>query len=217
MTPDEQHRGRLLLRLGTMAGPLYVIVGVLQVLLRDGFDIRRHALSLASNGSLGWTQVGSFIGSGLLVVVGAIGLRHALSPGRGSQAGPLLLIVYGVGLIGAGIFAADPMDGFPPGTAAGPPLVMSWHGSMHFVAGGIGFFGLIGATWVLAARAFSDGERGWGIFSLGTGLFFLAAFGAIASGRQDPAINLAFTAAVLLSWLWHSGYSAHIRSRLFDE
>ena len=73
-----------------------------------------------SNGSLGWIQVGSFIVSGLLVIAGAVGMRQRLHPGRAGTWGPILLALYGLGLIGAGIFVADPMDGFPPGSPAGP-------------------------------------------------------------------------------------------------
>ncbi|HSE66462.1 MAG TPA: DUF998 domain-containing protein, partial [Gemmatimonadales bacterium] len=114
LTYPATDRTPTLLRLGTLAGPLYVLVGLLEVLFRSGFDIRRHALSLMSNGSLGWIQIASFICSGVLVIAGAIGLRRAIYPSRGGTAGPILLAIYGIGLIGAGIFVADPMDGFPP-------------------------------------------------------------------------------------------------------
>jgi len=45
---------RTLLLCGVAAGPIYVVVGGLQVLLRDGYDLTRHPLSLISNGDLGW-------------------------------------------------------------------------------------------------------------------------------------------------------------------
>ena len=206
-----------LLRLGMLAGPLYVVIGLLEVLFRSGFDIRRHALSLMSNGGLGWIQIASFICSGILVILGAIGLRRALYPTRGATAGSILLVVYGIGLIGAGIFVADPMDGFPPGTPPGPPAAMSWHGPLHFMAGGIGFFGLIGATLVFAYRFFRERDSRWGFGSLLTGLFFFGAFAAIASGRRHPAINLAFTAAVVASWVWMSALFAKVRSELSES
>jgi hypothetical protein len=214
LTDPRADRTRLLLRLGALAGPLYVIAGLLQILFRSGFDIRRHALSLMSNGGLGWIQISSFILSGILVILGAWGLRRALTPDRGSAAGPLLLALYGVGLIGAGIFVADPMDGFPVGTPPGPPVSMSWHGPLHFTAGGIGFFGLIGATVVFAYRLFRRGESGWAAWSLFTGVFFLGAFGAIASGTRHPAINLTFTAAVVISWVWLSGLMGKVRREM---
>ncbi|HSR92942.1 MAG TPA: DUF998 domain-containing protein [Gemmatimonadales bacterium] len=212
----EADRTPTLLRLGMFAGPLYVLIGLLEVLFRSGFDIRRHALSLMSNGGLGWIQIGSFICSGVMVILGAIGLRRALYPTRGATAGALLLAVYGIGLIGAGIFVADPMDGFPPGTPPGPPASMSWHGPLHFMAGGIGFFGLIGATLVFAFRFLRQRESRWAVASLLTGLYFFGAFAAIASGTRHPAINLAFTAAVIVSWAWLTGLFAKVRSELSE-
>ena len=212
----EADRTPTLLRLGMFAGPLYVLIGLLEVLFRSGFDIRRHALSLMSNGGLGWIQIGSFICSGVMVILGAIGLRRALHPTRGATAGALLLAVYGIGLIGAGIFVADPMDGFPPGTPPGSPASMSWHGPLHFIAGGIGFFGLIGATLVFAFRFLRQRESRWAVASLLTGLFFFGAFAAIASGTRHPAINLAFTAAVVVSWAWLTALFAKVRSELSE-
>jgi Protein of unknown function (DUF998) len=41
-----------------------------QMLVRDGFDIRRHALSLLTNGDLGWIQILNFVLTGLLVIAG---------------------------------------------------------------------------------------------------------------------------------------------------
>lgn len=191
-----------LLRLGALAGPLYVGIGILEVALRPGFDIRRHALSLMSNGDWGWVQIASFVLSGVLVIAGAVGLMRALAGGRGGKAVPILLMLYGLGLIGAGFFVADPMDGFPIGTPPGPPATMSWHGPLHFMAGGIGFIGLIGAALVMAVRHSGRRETGAALFALLTGLFFLGAFMAIASGKHSAAINLSFAAAVVVSWTW---------------
>jgi hypothetical protein len=199
-----------LLKCGILAGPVYIVVGLLQVLFREGFDIRRHALSLMSNGTLGWIQVASFIASGLLVIAAAVGIRQRLHPGRAGTWGPILLGIYGLGLIGAGIFIADPMDGFPPGTPPGPPATMSWHGPLHFISGGIGFIGLVGATLVFARRFAGLKEWGWATFSLATGVLFLAGFGNIASGARAAWINLAFTAVVILSWAWLSAVCAKL-------
>ncbi len=44
---------RALLACGVVAGPLYILVGVIEMLIRPGFDLRRHSLSLLSNGDLG--------------------------------------------------------------------------------------------------------------------------------------------------------------------
>jgi len=202
---------RTLLALGAAAGPLYVIVGLAQILTREGFDWTRHALSLMSNGAWGWVQVANFLLSGLLVLAGAIGLKRGLAIGRGRTAGPLLVAIYGLGLIGAAFFSADPALGFPPGTPDGPPAVITTHGLLHFVSGGIGFLGLIAACFVLAARFRGEGRSSWMWFSLATGVLFFAGFAGIASGAQSRTLVVAFYLAVLLAWTW---LSALFRSAL---
>jgi hypothetical protein len=44
---------KALLTGGVVAGPLFIMVGLLQAFTREGFDLRRHPLSLLSNGDLG--------------------------------------------------------------------------------------------------------------------------------------------------------------------
>ena len=41
---------RILLIAGAVAGPLFAVLATGQVLLRDGFDLRRHPLSLLATG-----------------------------------------------------------------------------------------------------------------------------------------------------------------------
>jgi hypothetical protein len=95
-------RTQALLICGVVAGPLYVVVALLQVLFRDGFDLSRHPLSLLSLGDWGWIQITNFVVGGLLAIGFAIGLRRVLCPGRGATWAPLLVGGYGVGLIAGG-------------------------------------------------------------------------------------------------------------------
>jgi hypothetical protein len=213
---------RTLLTFGVIAGPFYVIVGLLQVLIRPGFDITRHDLSLMSNGDLGWIQIANFLVAGLLIIASAIGMRRVLRNGVGSNWGPLLVGIYGLGLIGAGIFVADPMNGFPPGTPAGNPNTMTSHGLLHFVSGAIGFLALILACFVFARRFSSLKQRAWSVYSIITGVLFFAAFFGIAAGSQQGGttlviVTLAFTAAVLIAWAWVSLISAHMIGELPNE
>src|SRR2546423_3938344 len=147
---------RSLLGYGVLAGPLYVTVSLAQAVTRDGFDLARQQWSLLSNGALGWIQVANFVVTGLMVIASAAGLRRSL----GTTWAPRLVTIYGAGLVCAGIFRADPALGFPPGTPAGTGTV-SWHGLLHFVAGGIGFAGLIAACFVGARRFPAQGRAGW--------------------------------------------------------
>ncbi|HEX5997379.1 MAG TPA: DUF998 domain-containing protein [Jiangellales bacterium] len=78
-----------LLTCGIIAGPLYIVVVVLQMLTRDGFDISRHPASMLSNGDQGWIQITNFAITGLIFVAAAVGLHRVLgqTKGRGARWG----------------------------------------------------------------------------------------------------------------------------------
>jgi Protein of unknown function (DUF998) len=196
------HYSKPLLMLGAMAGPLYILVGLAQMLVREGFDMRRHALSLLSNGELGWIQIANFLLSGVLVIAGALGCRLALRSQPAGLWGPILLGIYGIGLIGAGIFPADPGRGFPPGVEATAGLSNS--GLLHFVFGGIGFYALIAACFVFARRFVRQGLTSLAWYSIVTGLGFFASFAAIASGSTASIVMIEFYIAVAWIWVWHT-------------
>src|SRR5215207_8820287 len=152
---------RALLAGGVVAGPLFIVVGLVQMLTRDGFDPTRHPLSLLSLGELGWIQLANFVVAGLLFVASAVGMRRVLHPGRGATWGPRLIGVYGAGLIMGGVFVADPALGFPPGTPEGIPDQFSWHGAVHAVAPVLASLALVAACVVFARRFAALRQRGW--------------------------------------------------------
>jgi hypothetical protein len=53
---------------------------------------------------------------GARVLAGAAGLGHAADPALSSRTGRALIGAAGAGLIGAAVFATDPVSGYPPGT-----------------------------------------------------------------------------------------------------
>jgi Protein of unknown function (DUF998) len=203
----EMNNTRSLLGYGVIAGPLYVVVALVQALTRHGFDPTRHAWSLLSNGALGWIQITNFIVTGLMTVAAAVGLRRALPPGRGRTWAPRLVAAYGVSLVGAGIFRADPAQGFPVGTPESTAI--SWHGMLHFAIGGTGFLCLIAACLLLGSRFARDGRTRLAWFSRLTGVAFLVGFAGIASGSHGPT-TLGFVAAVLVVCAWLSTVSVRL-------
>jgi hypothetical protein len=196
---------RSLLGYGVLAGPFYVVAGLTQALTRDGFDLTRHDLSLLANGSLGWIQIAGFVLTGLMTIAAAVGMSRSLrvlGGGPGTVWGPRLVGLYGVGLVGAGVFVADPMNGFPPGTPDGPPAAVTVSGIGHLVLAGLGFLGLVAGTLVLARHHAAAGRSGMAWFSRITGVLFLVAFAGLASGSASPVVVLGFWAALLLVWIW---------------
>ncbi len=204
---------RSLLGYGVLAGPFYVVVVLGQALFRSGFDLAHDDVSLLSNGAYGWVQRVNFSISGLMVIACAFGVRRALD-GRGTPWCARLLGLYGAGLIGAGIFSADPMNGFPPGTPDGRPASVSLAGTLHLVAAGIGFLGLIVATFLLARHFAANAQRFWAMGSALTGILFLAGFAGLASGSSSAAVVLAFWGALLIAWGWLAAVSIHLYRRV---
>jgi hypothetical protein len=204
---------RSLLGYGPLAGAVYLTSGLAQALTRDGFDLTRHDLSLLANGPLGWIQVTTLVVAGLMTVAAATGVFRALRGGRGAAWGGGLLAGYGLALIVAGAFVADPMDGFPVGTPAGPPAELSTSGLVHMAAGGIGFACLVAATLVVGRRFAATSRHGWAWWSRVTGLVVLAGFLGVASGSTSSLAVLGLWTGVVAGWVWLAGISVHLYRR----
>src|SRR5437763_6627194 len=104
-------------------------------------------------------QIANFLVCGLLSLCFALGLRRTLQGGAGATWGPLLLAVFGLGLIVAGIFVTDPALGYPPGAPSRPPGLVTHatlHGRVHGLAGLVDFSSVAAACFVLARRLARD-------------------------------------------------------------
>ncbi|WP_331773103.1 DUF998 domain-containing protein (plasmid) [Embleya sp. NBC_00888] len=102
-----------------------------QMATREGFDITRHPISQLSTGGAGWIQVTTFVLAGLGALALAAGIARALTEGVGRRTVPVLVAVFGVGMISTGLFAMDAENGFPVGTPDRPVEHMSWHSIVH--------------------------------------------------------------------------------------
>jgi hypothetical membrane protein len=161
---------------GGVLGPI-VFVAVFTVLgaMTPGYDPMRQFVSLLSLSDLGWVQTASFLASGLLIVGAAAGLRRVLRAGTGSRWAPVAVGLAGLGLLIAGIFPTDPVQGYPPGTPLEMPSAASWHAGLHVFGALLFFAGLPLGAIVLARRFASNGERGWAVSSAASGLVMLVA------------------------------------------
>jgi hypothetical protein len=195
---------RLLLWSGVLAGPLFVVALLVEGAARDGYDAMRHPGSSLALGPSGWTQTVNFLVAGLLTLAFAIGLRAVL---RDAIWGPVLVGVWGVGLLGAAAFASDPVNGYPPGT---PDRIAqsTVHGMLHDAFSVPGFLALLVACFVFMRWFATRGRRGLAIYSAVTGVVFAVSF-ALAGAAFNQAAALAdigglcqrITVAAGFAWL----------------
>ena len=183
---------RTLLACGAISGPLFVVAFLVEGATRADYDPLRHPVSSLALGDYGWTQTANFLVAGLLTLAFAAGLRRAFRTPEGSTWGPLLVGVWAVGMLGAGIFATDPVSGYPPG-APDRLLGHSWRGALHDLSSLFAFVALAAACFVFGRRFAARGERGWAAYSMVTGLVFVAAFvlSSAGFGQTEGLVNLA--------------------------
>src|SRR6185295_1682770 len=98
---------QLLLLCGAVAGPLFIIVFLIEGAMRPDYNPLRQPVSALALGKRGWIQRTNFIVTGALMLACAFGLNLALASYGGSFWGPFLVGTYGIGLICAGIFVTD--------------------------------------------------------------------------------------------------------------
>jgi hypothetical protein len=201
------NRTSQLLACGAIAGPLFTVVGLVQAFTRQGFDLRRHALSVLENGNLGWIQIGSFFVSGVLFVLGAVGMRRILRGSRGGTWGPTLIAIAGLGLVGAAFFHADPGLGFPPGTPQNV-MTLSGQGMGHLLVSTVAFLTMIAACFVFARRFMDQRQRGWAFYSMASGVLSFVTLAVLSTGHLW--MNIAFVFAMLNLLLWVSVMAAKL-------
>ena len=164
---------RKLLYAGVVGPVLFIVVFLAVGLMRPGYSQWRNYVSQLATGPGGWVQVLNFLMCGTLVVLFAIGLRISIAGSRGSIGGPLLLGLFGLDLLVAGLFSTDPALGYPPGAAT----VHTTHGLIHGLAG-LGAFTLLPAAAFVMAWHFAanPGERRWAAYSGLVGAIIIVGF-----------------------------------------
>jgi hypothetical protein len=186
-----------------VAGPLWTAVSLAQAAGREGFDLTRHPLSALSTGSLGWLQIVNFVIAGVLTVIGATGLRQALT----SRWAPRLVLTAGFGQIAAGLLPMDPGGGFPAG--APDTTTMSWHSIGHMIAGSVTFIALIAACYVLGRHFTRASQHRDAALSYLAGTALLLGNGWAMTG--GPAGSLTLAAGAIAAMLWISAVAARLR------
>jgi hypothetical protein len=184
---------------GAVAGPLFVTTFLVEGALKPDYNPMRHPVSSLALGPYGWTQAANFIAAGLLTLAFAAGLL--LLPGVRQTIGAVLVGIWAIGLIGAGIFVTDPVSGYPPGTPP-TPVEPTTAGVLHDLFSVPAFFGLGLACFVLVA----GGGWRWRVYSIVTGVAFLATFFVSGVAFSQEAFvdvgGLWQRISVTIGWAW---------------
>jgi hypothetical protein len=195
---------RSLLGWGVVAGIFYLVVGVANGLLREGFSFTEHALSLLMLGEYGWIQTLNLIVSGLMVVAASLGAYRVMKPKR---AAGTLVGIYGLALVGSGIFPPDPVEGFPD---SGSTVEATLSGVLHLAFGGVGFLALGFAALAVAKWHSRHGDRGPAIRSRLAGAVVIAGFlGGVALATSTAGVVLLWF-AVVTGWAWLAATSLRL-------
>jgi hypothetical protein len=160
MTDNTSNTTSRLLRAGVIAGPMFIILSLVQGALREGYDPVRHPASMLSLGSAGFVQIANFVLTGLLFIAFAVGVKRVLTDGVGRTWASRMLLLVGISFIMGGVFVADPALGFPPGAPTGVPQNMSTSGMIHGVAPILGSFAMSAALLIFARRFWKEGQKG---------------------------------------------------------
>lgn len=197
---------QLALACGAVGAPLFVCVFLVEGARRDGYDPMREPVSSLALGPRGWVQRANFVGTGLLMLTFAAGLRRASRDARaGSRWGPRLVALYAIGLVGAGVFVTDPVAyGRSDPTVPSPPGI---EGALHGVFSIQVFAALSAAAWTYARWFAARGRTRWAAASAVTGGAVPA--GILVFGRalgRDDALGrragLIQRLTIILGWGW---------------
>lgn len=200
---------RLLIACGAIGPLLFILIMLIEGATRPGYSSWHNFASDLSESEQGWMQIANFLLCGVLMLGFALGLRQVFRSGIGRVWGPLLLGLFGLSLIIAGLFVTDPSLGYyPSGTSSS---IQTLHGTVHGTNAPIVFDSLTIAIFVLARRFASDlAWRRWVLYSLVTGVllpgFFIACLVVATLDQKGLLPNapagLLERIAIILGWGW---------------
>jgi len=138
----------VLLIVGMATAVLFLAVVLIEGAIRSGYNPVYHTGSELELGKRGWIQRANFFVVGLGMFAFAAGINQALD----TLIGAVLLAIFGFGLFISGVFAPDPVRGYPPGAPIEPRAEPSWRARIHYVSGPVAFLAVLGACLAVALQ-----------------------------------------------------------------
>jgi Protein of unknown function (DUF998) len=129
----------------------------------------------------------------------------------------ILVGIWAIGLIGAGLFVTDPVGGYPPGT----PLRITEYstaGALHDAISLPAFIGLAAASFVYGRRFARRGQKGWAAYSVVTGVVFVVGLvlSSIGFDQTEPLAGVAGLLqrlTVAVGWAWLTSLALYLLRR----
>ena len=202
----------LFLLSGVVAGPLFVLVFLIEGALREGYDPMRQPVSALALGPRGWVQRANFIVTGGLMLVCAYGLSSVFHGDGSSFWAPVLIALFAIGLIGAGIFVTDVAE---IRSSISEPPKRELHGIFHDLFSLLVFVSLFAATLVFHHLFAAFGANGWAAYSAMSGIllaigFILFARGFARPGELSSIAGLLQRLTIAIGWLWIAIVAAYL-------
>lgn len=195
---------QLLIVVGAITALLFYAVLIVEGALRPGYNPIYHTGSELSLGKRGWVQRANFLQFGAGMVCFGIGVGQTLD----SLVGGVLLGVFGLALMAAGVFLTDPVRGFPPGSPNVAPEKVSWHHQVHGATGPIAYLAAFGACLSLAGRL-GGLWRGYTVLTAVVGLGFTVGT-ALSYQRNSSITGLVQRGLILVYSAWVVLLSIHL-------
>jgi hypothetical protein len=207
-------RTSLLLLGGVIAGPFFTTAWLLGAIGRQGYSAMRHPISSLSIGESGWIQASAFLITGLLMLAFAIGVRKALRDQGLSKWTSIFLAAAGLGLVGAGLFVTDPMNGYPPGTPL-LPTEFTISGRLHRIFSALVFLGIPLAGFSSARWFASQGKSAWATYSRASAWGFLSSFvvttiAFLGIRGLNQIAGLLQRLTLIIGWAWVTLFAIYV-------
>ena len=208
------NKTRYLLLGGVIAGPLFTLAWLLGAIGRQDYSTLRHPISSLSIGDAGWIQASAFLITGLLMLAFAIGVRYVHSDQGLSRWTSIFLASAGLGLLGAGLFVTDPMNGYPPGTPL-VPTEFTISGRLHRAFSALVFLGIPLAAFSSARWFKRQGKSEWATYSRASAWGFLALFvvttiAFLGVGGLGSMAGLLQRITLIIGWTWVTLFATHL-------
>ena len=192
--------------------PLFFIVSFfVQGIFKEGYSALRYPISSLAIGHNGWVQVISFLITGLLILLFAIGVYQKLN----NRLPGVLFGLVALGLVASGIFTTDPVYGYP----ANEPFIyreFTLHGKLHTLFSLLVFINIPVTCFIMGRYFHALKKMQWKYYSVSTGIGMLLLFlltgvafnqlwglGAVAGLLQRLCVISGFVWIAVLAFYLH--------------